>query len=105
MVLFVFVIMLLNLEDDKELKDSLTPSKFLKVILSIVMIAIIIYIISYSAITTSAVKPAIEAYKIGTVEQIGYQLFTNFLLPFEITSILLLSAIIGAVVIAKKRFP
>jgi NADH-quinone oxidoreductase subunit J len=40
---------------------------------------------------------------IGNSEVIGKLLFTDFLLPFEITSILLLAAIIGAVILAKKR--
>jgi NADH-quinone oxidoreductase subunit J len=40
---------------------------------------------------------------IGNSEVIGKLLFTDFLLPFEITSILLLAAIIGAIILAKKR--
>ena len=41
--------------------------------------------------------------KVGHTEAIGRELFTNFLLPFEITSILLLVAIVGAVVLAKRE--
>jgi len=41
--------------------------------------------------------------KEGHVEMIGKALFTDFLLPFEITSILLLAAIVGAVILAKKK--
>ena len=44
-----------------------------------------------------------NAIQIGTVEYIGKILFTDYLFPFEITSILLLAAIIGAVVLTKKR--
>ena len=40
---------------------------------------------------------------IGTVEFIGRQLYTSYLLPFEVTSILLLAAIVGAIVLAKKK--
>ena len=39
----------------------------------------------------------------GTVEGVGTVLFTEYLLPFELTSILILVAIIGVVIIAKKR--
>ncbi len=39
----------------------------------------------------------------GHTELIGREMFTNFLLPFEITSILLLVAIVGAVILAKKK--
>jgi NADH-quinone oxidoreductase subunit J len=41
--------------------------------------------------------------KTGHVELIGKALFTDFLLPFEITSLLLLAAIVGAVILAKKK--
>ena len=44
-----------------------------------------------------------KATEIGTVENIGMQLFTKFLFPFEVTSVLLLAAIVGAVVLAKKK--
>jgi NADH-quinone oxidoreductase subunit J len=104
MVLFVFVIMLLNLDNETKLKDNLDTSKIIKTILSFVMISLIIYIILYSRAGAVINNPG-QSAKIGTVEQIGLQLFTNFLLPFEVTSLLLLSAIIGAVVLAKKRFP
>jgi NADH-quinone oxidoreductase subunit J len=46
---------------------------------------------------------SVTATQMGTVENIGKVLFTDYLFPFEITSILLLAAIIGAVVLAKKR--
>ena len=39
----------------------------------------------------------------GTVEYVGKVLFTKFLFPFEVTSLLLLAAIVGAVILAKKR--
>ncbi len=104
MVLFVFVIMLLNLENETRLKDSLNYRKIIKAVLTIVMISLIIFIISNSGAGVLFTGSE-QSVKIGTVEQIGFQLFTNYLLPFEITSLLLLSAIIGAVVLAKKRFP
>jgi len=46
-----------------------------------------------------------HALRIGTVEHIGSVLFTEHVYPFELTSILLLAAIVGAIVMAKKRFP
>jgi len=39
----------------------------------------------------------------GTIEAVGNQLFTVYMLPFELTSVLLLIAIIGAVILAKRR--
>jgi NADH-quinone oxidoreductase subunit J len=104
MVLFIFIIMLLNLDNESKLKDSVDRGKIVKTFLAFVMIALIIYIILFSGAGTVITNSG-QAAKIGTVEQIGFQLFTNYLLPFEVTSLLLLAAIIGAVVLAKKRFP
>jgi NADH-quinone oxidoreductase subunit J len=42
--------------------------------------------------------------EMGTVEYVGKVLYTKFLFPFEVTSILLLAAIVGVIVMAKKRF-
>lgn len=50
--------------------------------------------------------PSIEmerATNVGTVEAIGRVLFTRFLFPFEVTSLLLTAAIVGAIVLAKKK--
>jgi NADH-quinone oxidoreductase subunit J len=48
--------------------------------------------------------PALRnAETFGTVRAVGQKLFTEFLLPFEVTSLLLLVAIVGAVVVAKER--
>lgn len=104
MVLFVFVIMLLNLENEEKLRDPLNIRKIFRIVLALLMIFLLIYIFYF--IDIGLHKTISEnSINIGTVEQIGYQLFTNYLLPFEITSILILAAIIGAIVLAKKRFP
>ena len=50
--------------------------------------------------------PSIElerATNIGTVEAVGHMLFTHFLFPFEVTSLLLTATIVGAIVLAKKK--
>jgi NADH-quinone oxidoreductase subunit J len=104
MVLFVFVIMLLNLGDEEKLIEKMNFKKFVRIILSIALIIQIIYIISYFQVNQNIVQSS-NAVSIGTVNEIGRQLFTAYLFPFEITSILLLTAIIGAIVLAKKRFP
>jgi NADH-quinone oxidoreductase subunit J len=44
-----------------------------------------------------------RATNVGTVEAIGRVLFTRFLFPFEVTSLLLTAAIVGAIVLAKKK--
>ena len=59
-------------------------------------------IISLTLVTTSTgLSPQSE--QIGTVEAIGMVLYTEFLLPFEVTSLLLLAALVGVLVLARKR--
>jgi NADH-quinone oxidoreductase subunit J len=54
-------------------------------------------------LSDSPLFPSPLAEQLGTVEAMGSAMFTRFLLPFEVTSLLLLAAIVGAVVLAKKR--
>jgi len=56
---------------------------------------------SMTGATGTMDKALVVSY--GHVELIGKALFTDFLLPFEITSLLLLAAIVGAVILAKKK--
>jgi NADH-quinone oxidoreductase subunit J len=73
-------------------------------VLSIVLAVSLVSIMTARILT--GVKGAYSLEKvnaIGNSEVIGKLLFTDFLLPFEITSILLLAAIIGAIILAKKK--
>ena len=102
MVLFLFVIMLLNLGDVQRLSEKISVKKMIAAALSAGVLLEIMYIIWFK----SAAFPAAsmdQATKIGTVENIGKQLFTTYIFPFEITSVLLLAAIVGAVVLAKRK--
>ncbi len=103
LVLFLFVIMLLNLK-----KDS-AESKFHKqwpLSLIIGMLFIVFFALIISQIS---VLPPLGEYSIdfiqseGAMMTTGKVLYTRFLLPFEIASLILLVAIIGAVVLAKKK--
>ncbi len=102
MVLFVFVIMLLNLGDERKLIDGLSYKKVIAVVLSAGLLTEFIYIFeaNWNLLPASKLERASE---IGTVEYIGSQLFTGYLFPFEVTSILLLVAIVGAIVLAKRK--
>jgi len=104
MVLFVFVIMLLNL-DEKIEYESIDKKKTFRILLLGLSIVFIVYLLSFQNILINVKIIKDVNPNVGTVEEISSQLFTRYLLPFELTSILLLSAIIGAVVLAKKRFP
>ena len=99
MVLFVFVIMLLNLQD-----QALRPRK--RRFLHLISAALAVYAFSQvhallSRSPAEKMPPLDPAY--GTTDAIGNLLFTDYLFPFEIVSILILAAIVGSVVLAKRR--
>ncbi len=102
MVLFVFVIMLLNLRDERSLREGLSWKKVFAAGLSFGLLMEVIYILMSSASGMTEQLPA-NATVIGTVEGIGARLFTRFLFPFEVTSVLLTAAIVGAILLAKKK--
>ncbi len=102
MVLFLFVIMLLNLAKEEQLKEELNYRKRVGIGLVIVLL-VQLGIGLFMSVGELPNKLAPNAEKLGTVESIGKILFTQYLLPFEITSILLLVGLIGAIVLAKKR--
>lgn len=98
MVLFLFVLMLMNLNKDTEPMKS----NLIKIIGAIAGGTFLVTLVaSINAIQTSAVS-TLPNSDIGLVENLGKVLFSEFLLPFEVSSILLLSAMVGAVLLAKK---
>ncbi len=101
MVLILFVIMLLNL--GTEAKKRYTQGIVWSSLASLLLLVNVVYFLKRGQVTDSVGD--ITAYTVqsfGHTELIGKALFTEFLLPFEIASILLLVAIVGAVVLAKK---
>lgn len=102
MVLFLFVIMLLNLGDERKLAEGISLRKVIGGGLALVLLMEIIYIIM-SAGSGFPDKDLERAVSIGTIEAIGKELFTTFLFPFEVTSLLLTAAIVGAVVLARRK--
>ena len=102
MVLFLFVIMLLSLGDERRLAEHLGWKAYVAIGFSIgLLFEILSIIIVHSPGMLSAKSP--NSMEMGTVEYIGKVLFTKFLFPFEATSLLLLAAIVGAVILAKKK--
>lgn len=101
MVLFLFVVMLLNLPRAEE------SGAIRRKILGVAVAGL--FLISTAALVRSVALPADSGFLrspsagFGSVEQIGYQLFTVYLLPVEIAGFLLLAGIIGAIVISKKK--
>ena len=102
MVLFLFVIMLLNLGDDRRLREHLGLRMYFGIGLSVALVLELLYIFVFRS-SRLAVQQSPNAMEMGTVEYVGKVLFTRFLFPFEVTSLLLLAAIVGAVILAKKK--
>jgi len=99
MVLFVFVIMLLNAGEEERTSMS-RMARYLGLPVAGLLLAEVSYLL-YRAWPAGAV---VEADKfLGTTGPIGRLLFTDFALPFELTSVLILIAVLGAVVLAKKE--
>lgn len=102
MVLFLFVIMLLRPE-----KENIIGKKPAVKIMAIVVAALVFiqiaYMIFYSR-SGEITQEVAASVKAGTVESIGRELFTNYIIPFEAAGFLLLAATIGALVLAKKKF-
>lgn len=103
MVLFLFVIMLLNLQDESKLTENLTYKKLTAILLTILLFALLSITIYFGFLGKYTLISA-DAEKLGTVENIGRELYINFSFPFEVVSFILLAAIIGAIVLAKKKF-
>jgi NADH-quinone oxidoreductase subunit J len=103
MVLFLFVIMLLNLQDESRLSENLTYKRLSAILLSLLLFSVL-GITVYFSFFNKYLEMSPAAEKLGTIEVIGRELYTTFSFPFEVVSFVLLSAIIGAIVLAKKRF-
>jgi NADH-quinone oxidoreductase subunit J len=101
MVLFVFVIMLLNAGTESA---SFQVSRFVKYF-GAILLAAFLGLISF--IIQGALLPKGEGVTFGgfqgTALDVGRKLFTTYLLPFEVTSVLILIALVGAIVLARKE--
>ncbi|HVG39198.1 MAG TPA: NADH-quinone oxidoreductase subunit J [Pyrinomonadaceae bacterium] len=100
MVLVVFVIMLLNVEEE----EHRVRRKSLLILLAVAMAAVLfgeaVFVISFVGTPAN-----VGGTNVGLTGSIGEGLFTRYLLPFEITSVLLLMAIVGAMTLARRALP
>lgn len=99
MVLFLFVLMLLNLNKETEPMKSV----LVKVIGTIAGMCLLVTIAGSVKVLEVSNPVVLKNPEIGLVDNLGKVLFKEFLLPFEISSILLLTAMVGAVLLAKKE--
>ena len=102
MVLMLFTVMLLNLNKETEPHKSSLP-KFAAIITAGMLMLILLAAMHAGNIGQYGTYSAPEVSDVGFVQKVGMKLFTEFLLPFEMTSVLFVAAMIGAVVLAKKE--
>ena len=96
-VLFIFVIMLINVPDRKLPVERPTGLRFLGVIVAG------LFIVETALVARRLGMPASNGADAGSVQAVGRALFGDYLLAFEVTSVLLLAAVIGAIAMAKKK--
>jgi len=100
MVLFLFVIMLLGAEQLPPAK-VLPWQRLLAIVLALILVVEAGYLLFFRGAATGQIGEPLATF--AGPRQIGLELFNQYLLPFEVTSILLLVAMIGAIVLTKKE--
>jgi NADH-quinone oxidoreductase subunit J len=100
MVLFVFVIMLLNAGTERKVHKS-SWAKYAGAPFLVVFLGMVAWLIQ--GMSPASENVVFGEFQKGTALEIGRALFTTYLLPFEITSVLILIAILGAIVLARKE--
>jgi len=109
MVLFLFVIMLLNLGGEQALEDPLAGQKWLAVGLSVVLLgglawgARTLHGISLPQGQAGIRVAQAQQEGVSQVQIIGFDLFTRYVYPFELTSLLLLVGVIGVMLLTQRR--
>jgi len=104
MVIFLFVIMLLNLRGEQFEGKQSKLGGAAKLVFTIIFFIESVFIIRQMTIQSGgSIQSAQVTEDFGSVEMVATRLFREYLYPFELTSILLLVAIVGAVVIAKRE--
>lgn len=99
MVLFVFIIMLLNLGDAGGRELAGVPRKAV----GVVLLGVIFAAIQAAIGVPTAAGPVASPEGFGGVERVGLSLFGDYVLPFELAGVLLLGAILGTIVLARRK--
>ncbi len=102
MVLFLFVIMLLDIRSDIEHINLKRLSRILALLATFIFLGET-FLIIWMSLKGKAAFVGLGEGVLGDVPSVGELLFTKYLLPFEIASVLLLVAIVGAIILAKRK--
>lgn len=97
-VLFLFVVMLLGAERAEDERDQIAWQRPLALVMALLLLGEALYVF-FARPGTSLANPASFAEDFATPTKIGEALFSSYLLPFEITSVILLAALVGVVVL------
>lgn len=101
MVLFLFVIMLLNINSEEKMLSRFSLKYAFAFLLSVVILSQLIYAIAGFTDTLPTIHPSME--QVGTVEAIGDALYSGYMLPILSTAILLTAAVVGAIYLAQRK--
>lgn len=101
MVLFLFVIMLLNVDDEASLFNKMRAKYISAFLLGTVVLSLVLY--SLGGVTDMLPEISPKMQVAGTVEALGDVLYTDYLFAFEMTAILLTAAVVGALMIAQYK--
>lgn len=103
MVLYLFVILLVNRRAIEETKRSKSFKK-ISILVGLVLLLEFVLIFMGTFLKEGAKEKIIEgSFSMGSTEYIGSVLYTKFLFPFELVSVVLLAAMIGAIVLSKRK--
>ena len=103
-VLYLFVVMLVNMKRTPETFTAPSRRSGLGLALAAAVLVEVIAIATLSRMLPSAPVRASSALPVsGNTEEVGWLLYTNYLVPFEVASVLLLVAMIGAIVLARRQ--
>jgi NADH-quinone oxidoreductase subunit J len=104
MVLFMFTVMFLILREESLNFDAQNVPLKASIVLSIILITgIFIQTVVINTLPGTSIKNLTISENYGTVEAVGTAIFTDYILPFELTSVLILVAMIGVMVLSKGR--
>jgi NADH-quinone oxidoreductase subunit J len=101
-VLFLFVIMLLGVDKHESLADPVRGQRIAAIVLGVIGLAEVLFLAGHHWATGVSNGPGLNDGGGGNVERVARSLFTDFLWPFEITAILLVVAVVGGVVLARR---
>jgi len=102
-VLYLFVVMLVNLKRAPEATEDPRRRERTGILLAGAVLAEFVAIALYTFVNPLPAGPTAAGTTGGNVEQVGWLLYVDYLIPFEVASVMLLVAMVGAIILAKRE--